>query len=235
MSCNNNKTLRNVLQPHETKVYRFFQPPKGDNLRPYHIRNAIKKLDKSADKPETGLVHLLLKNPSGRVIDQSRLEACITVAQTLVYFTDFETGYVGKFCKKTGEFKHMSIGSIAYYAGIGLRRTKRALEDLTITFYFESKKRVRRLSEMMFKSYTSIKKLTAKFFYHLGIKEKTLKKIKRFKEQQRAEIQSKQSFHVQDAQFVQRNVFDHKGHHVKNYTEKIPRSIMQIILKRFAF
>lgn len=203
--------------------------------KPYHIRNTINSLEKSLDNPEKGLVHLMLKNKTCRKVHQERLKAIVRVAQVLVFFTDFRTGNIGKLNPQTGEFTHMSVKAISYHAGIELTRTKRALSDLAVTMYFESKRRVERVSEFIFKSYNSIKKLSDKFFYHLGMQVKTLKKIRRYKEQEHAERKNKNKFYITEAEFIRKRVYEKTPQrNRKNFTETVPINILDIILKRFS-
>ncbi len=205
------------------------------NGKTHHVKNMIKSLEKSLDNPDNGLVHLNLKNKTFRKVHQDRLKAIVRVAQVLVFFTDFRTGNVGKLNPKTGEFKHISVKAISYHAGLELTRTKRALSDLAVTMYYESKRRVERVSELVFKSYNSIKKLTDKFFYHLGMKVKTLQKIRRYKEQEHAERKNKNKFYITEAEFIRKRVFERTPQrNRKNFTETVPINILDIIIKRFA-
>lgn len=203
--------------------------------KPYHIQNFFNSLDSCLYNPKNRLIHLILKNPSLRKIHPERMKAIITVAKVLIFFTDFRTGNIGELNTKTGEFVHKSVKSIAYYAELDLRRVKRALRDLSITFYYESKKRVTKLSKFIYKSFNSVKKLTDKFFYHLGMKPKTLKKIRAFKEHEHKLKISKKNFYVDEAKFIRNNVFNNcSKNEQKSFTEKIPRNLLNIILCQFS-
>lgn len=207
--------------------------------RPWHIKNLINKLESCYKNREYGLnnilVHLMFKNPSLCKVHPERYEAIIRVLQVMVYFTDFRTGNIGKLNPSTGEFTHMSIDAIAFHSGLNLRRVQRVLRDLSVTDYFKSKKRVEKISEFVYKSLNSIKKLSDKLFHHLGLRYETLKKIRRHKEHEYNEKIHKNDFHKTEVEFIRKNVFNSlpKNQH-RTFTEKIPRNMIDIIIKKFS-
>lgn len=206
---------------------------------PYHIKNMLHQLEKCYNDREYNfklLSHLCAKNPTLRKVHTERYKAIILILYVFIYFTDFRTGQIGKLNPKTGEFKHMSIKTIAHHAGLGLRRTIRALRDLKITMYYESKRRVEKISDLIYRSLNSIKKLSDKIFHHLGMKVTTLKKIRRFKAQEHNEKFSKNEFYYDEFKFIRKNVKENISQsQLKNFTEKIPRNILDIIKKSFKF
>lgn len=113
-----------------------------------------------------------------------RREAIASIARVMVNHLDMASMKIVR--AFNGELVEMSVKELAIKANIHLRRAERALRDLRHANYLELKYRVEHLPDGTIKPKVAIKRLTALFFYHLGISFEKLKK-----ESERAKAQFK--------------------------------------------
>jgi DNA-binding transcriptional ArsR family regulator len=103
-----------------------------------------------------------------------RREAISAMAGVMVNHLDMATMKIMRVYK--GELVEMSVKELAQKASLHLRRAERALKDLREAGYLELQYRVEHMPDGTIKPKIAIKRLTALFFYHLGISFEKLRK-----------------------------------------------------------
>lgn len=219
---------------HDPKNPRFFSEPSHHKNKPWLIKKLITRLIACFFNPNEWLVNLLVLNETFKKKRTERLEAICCVAQVLIYFTDFSSFCVGVPQKRGGQLSSLSLEVIAKHANISLKRVKRAMRDLIDAGYVESTRQIKRHAEGVYESFPSIKKLTREFFYHMGIKEKELKKMEAYKKQLMQNAMSLYNSTCEKVQNLRKKIYSQKQS-VKRDTEKIPQSILSIYYKKVAF
>lgn len=113
-----------------------------------------------------------------------RREAIASIARVMVNHIDMASMKIVR--AFNGDLVEMSVKELAKKAHIHIRRAERALTDLRHANYLELQYRVEHMPDGTIKPKIAIKRLTALFFYHLGISFEKLKQ-----ESERAKAQFK--------------------------------------------
>lgn len=164
-----NKCGHNRLSP------QTFIPPQEHKARWDILRKTSHNLSLMYFSPAKWLKDLQLLNNSLRQKRSERREAIMLVSQTIVHYTDLVDLHVG-IPQADGSFKALTIAFLAKRAGMGLKRTKRALSDLKRAGYLKVTLRSKRRADGSIKGLAAIREVAFKFFKHLGIAYQLLRK-----------------------------------------------------------
>lgn len=161
------------------------------------LRLAVEKLGEYFSNPDL-LPTLNAANKSSRQQRGERRESCVRVLSTLLHRMDIATLRVGV-PRSDGSHYDYSIDQIAEAAGLGLKRTKRAIADLKRAGLVTINQVRRKAADNSFKSHAAIKTISRSLFAALGLgamfSREHEKRSKRQRKSQRA--QAKQSIAIQ--------------------------------------
>jgi hypothetical protein len=182
-----NNCLHNKLKP------RFYIPPTDNEKRPTELDRAIKKLESVYHAPKSKFVKRLNNtNPKKRKKRTDRLEAIISVSQTIVHYMEAWTFQVGRF-SPAGNFINYGLKHIANIAGITVCRTKRALNDLIKAGYLKVTEQCDKLADGGYRGLEAIRQISTEFFKDLGINYKRLYRLREWKRKRTAKAIEKKA------------------------------------------
>lgn len=183
--------------PRAPQLQPTIQPKTGKGGLPPLLRLAVEKLRKYFTNPDL-LPTLNAANKSSRQQRGERRESCVRVLSTLLHRMDIATLRVGV-PRSDGSHYDYSIEQIAEAAGLGLKRTKRAIADLKRAGLITINQVRRKASDNSFKSLVAIKTINRSLFATLGLgamfSRENEKRAKRQRKSQRS--QAKQSIAIQ--------------------------------------
>lgn len=155
---------------HIPNVPKLFIIPSEHKPRAKVVQETHKLLNKAYSVPKHSLRTLQFHDESGRRVRSQRREAAIALLQVMNYYQDDATGRIGRQLND-GTFRDMTIKKMADYAGLALRRAKRAMEDIVRSGYLAvTRQFVRVLETGEVKALPSIRSFLPKFFTDLEVK-----------------------------------------------------------------
>jgi hypothetical protein len=170
----------------------FYKRPTAHAMRPKLLEQAIEKLAHAYYRNSRFLRNLHFLGSKPRKKRSERMEAIITVAQTMVHYVDAWTLQVGLNTQE-GEFHAFDLKFIAQRAGLTLIRTRRALYDLCKAGYLKVTRRYKKTEQGGYTGLASIRELTPAFFNDLNIPYHQLYQLQQWKRkrQEIAQIKAK--------------------------------------------
>lgn len=156
---------------HNPRKPKFYQRPSSHKPAPYLLQTLCKALEDYYFTP-----HKYLKDL--RRLRSCRREACVALLQVIINHLDLSCMNVGM--DNPQGFRPLTIKSLASKAGLKLKRAKRALKDLYAAGYIKSQRRYKE-EKGKYIGLASLREVSLKLFYHLGIKhEKLMRQINKF-------------------------------------------------------
>jgi hypothetical protein len=153
-----------------------------------HIRTQLKQYaSRITKKPRPILIQKLIQNIPKRYKDRTkwlraisnrrseREEAIVIVGQAIASYVDLESLEV-KYPDNNHIFQHVSIKYLAARTGLGTRRIMRVIEEFVIAGYIAITRQNIKHEDGSIRARTSIRTVSFKFFTHLGVTYKALKK-----------------------------------------------------------
>lgn len=153
--------------PRAPQLAPVIQPKTGQGGLPPVLRLAVEKLAAYFDNPEL-LPTLNAANRSNRQQKSERREACIRVLSTLLHRMDIGSLRVG-IPRGDGTYYDYSIAQIAEAAGLGLKRTQRAIADLKQAGLIKINQIREKVANNSFRSFVAVKTITRSLFAALGL------------------------------------------------------------------
>lgn len=161
-----------------------YLPPPSHKKKPYPIWKAQFNLLAFYQKPKQFLVNLLSVNACRPVKRKERREVIIPITGMLLDHCDLIT----LSCRP------LSLNEISETLGIGLKRVKRVIRDLTLAGYIKTTERWVKRTDGTYKGLIAIRALTESLFHHLGISSEILRLQRRGKEKLVEELNHKTTF-----------------------------------------
>lgn len=148
----------------------FFKMPGNHKPRAKIIQEAITRLMDAYFKPKKQLTALQMHTQTtGNQVKSQRRNAAIAILQAMLYYIDDATGRVGRRVDNGG-FNDLSIRKLADYAGLRLKRAKRAMADIVKAGYIKVTRQYIRAENGDIFALPSIREVTPKLFVELDIK-----------------------------------------------------------------
>lgn len=162
---------------------KFFVRPQEQKKTYSSIHTASQHLTEYYYQPvDNWLPNLNSMRNSERQQRSERREAIAAISAVMVNHVDMATMKIVRLFNK--QLVPLSIKELATKAGINVRRAERALKDLKSAGYLELQYRVEHMPDGTIKPLIAIKRLSATFFYHLGVSfEKLQHECERAKKQ----------------------------------------------------
>lgn len=166
----------------------LYKPAEG--WRPDICNKLIKRLHDWYEKPRRYLKSFNKLNPC-RKKRSERCEAAVLTLSAIIEYLELCSLRLGTY-NKTGEFRPLTVNFIhdkinqrrSHGEPINIRRVQRALGDLVKAGYLTITRQFRRMAIDNFIGLASIRELTPKFFYELGVHHKTLTGWREWKRKQ---------------------------------------------------
>ncbi len=180
-SSSNNKAIITQLPPqcqalpwpnycsHIPSKPEFFQPPVNHKQRSLVIVETMNRLEESYHSPKKKLITMQNRSTTGAQVKSPRRVAAISLLKVMLYYVDDATGRVGR-RSQNGNFEDLSIGKLASYAELRIKRAKRAMKDIIRAGYLFVTRQWRQDENGDIYALPSIKEFTPKFFLELDIK-----------------------------------------------------------------
>lgn len=160
---------------HIPEAPQLYIRPKEQKKTYSSIHIATERLEEYYYQPVNNwLPNLHLRRKTLRQQRSERREAVLALASVMVNHVDMATMRVVRLFNN--KLVELSIKELAAKAHIHLRRAERALKDLKEAGYIDLQYRVEHCADGTIKPKIAIKRLSALFFYHLGVSFEKLKK-----------------------------------------------------------
>lgn len=153
--------------PRAPQLQPTIRPKTGKGGLPPLLRLAVEKLGEYFTNPDL-LPTLNAANKSSRQQRTERRESCMRVLSALLHRMDIGSLRVGV-PRSDGSFYDYSIDQISQAAGLGLKRTKRAITDLKRAGLITIHQVRRKAADSTFKSLVAIKCISRNLFAALGL------------------------------------------------------------------
>lgn len=169
---------KSACQPLRTQNYcdhvpcspKLFVIPPDHKPRAKIVQETDKKLRDAYRKPKSSLKTLQFHDESGHQVKSQRREACIALLQAMNHYQDDSTGRIGR-SMGDGTFRDINLGKISKYAGLNVRRAKRALGDIKRSGYMKITRQYAQDEETgKYHGLPSIRSFLPKFFTDLCVK-----------------------------------------------------------------
>lgn len=148
----------------------FFKIPVNHKPRAKIIQEAIERLKSAYFKPKKNLTTLQVHvETTGNQVKSQRRNAAIAILQVMLYYLDDATGRVGRRLE-SGGYNDLSISKLASYAGLRLKRAKRALAHIIKAGYIRVTRQYIRAENGDIFAKPSIREVTPKLFIELDVK-----------------------------------------------------------------
>lgn len=153
---------------HNPQNPRWFSPPAHHAKRPKILIATSEGIRRYYPSPAEIFPALNACNHSPRQQRSERREACLAAAGALIHYTDLETLQVG-LPQSNGGRKGLTVAFLAKLAGLGERRTERALNDLKKSGLITMETLRKRRADGTYRTIASIRTLSRSIFIRLGL------------------------------------------------------------------
>jgi len=179
-----NKCGHNPIAP------RFYERPTASKLAYDILETAKNNLKHYYYHPTRWLEHIEFSRDTDRQQRTESREAVAAVSQVLFDHVDLISLKIVQYFGE-GTFRHMSVKTIAEKAKIGCRRCLRAIETLKRAGYLELEYRRKVDKEGNLVPLVAIKRLSRRFFTHLGVSMEKLHRCRVHAEKQLEKLMRK--------------------------------------------
>ena len=151
---------------------KLFVIPSNHKPRAKVVQETDKKLALAYRTPKLSLKTLQFHDSTGHRVRSQRREAAIALLQVMNYYQDDATGRIGRL-NNDGTFNDLSLKKLAKYAGLLLKRAKRAMRDIVRSGYLKVIRQFN-MDDVTGKvtGLPSIRSFLPKFFIDLDVKGK---------------------------------------------------------------
>lgn len=164
---------------HDPEAPRFFAPPPQHNARPKILQRIQTAIRDYYARPSATLPVLNAVNESERQQRSERREACCSILQALIHYTDLVTLRVG-FPQADGTMAGLTMETLAKLSGLAhldtatgevvcMRRAERAIADLKAAGIITVKRQYEEPEKGVYKGLAAIRTVSKHLFTALGL------------------------------------------------------------------
>jgi hypothetical protein len=192
---------------HVRELPRFYARPEEHKKTFDILHRASERLQEYYFDPiDNWLPCLNYARESERRQRSERREAIVAISAVMLNALDIASLGIVRLNK--GNLEPLSIKQLAERAGIGERRAERAIYDLKRAKYLELDYRYETLPNGEIKPLIAIKRLSALFFYHLGITYEKLQQVQAYARKKLARFNKQARMTAEEAKHTTKQFFN---------------------------